>query len=77
MLLGHVCHTFLPIKYFHPDIAGLAVAEEKRPLVEDLILREFPPIAPALQALQFERSEPLSAIQEVDSKTGYIITSVL
>ncbi len=50
----------------HADIAGLVVAEQNRPLVEDLILREFPPIAPALHSMRFEENEPLSAIQEVD-----------
>ena len=53
------------LSFMPADIAGLVVAEENRPLVEDLLLREFPPIAPALQSLQFEGTEQLSAIQEV------------
>ena len=43
------------------------MAENKWPLLEDHLLRGFPPITPSLQALQFGAlgDEPLSAIQEV------------
>lgn len=51
------------------DVAGPAVGGEgKWPLLEDHILRGFPPIVPALQAIQFGGSEThdaLSKIQEV------------
>ena len=40
------------------------------PLLEDLLLREFPPIVPALQAMQYGVEETLSKIQEVHSVVG-------
>lgn len=49
------------------DVAGAGVSEGKRVLLEDHLLRGFPPIAPGLQLLQFQASgqDTLSTIQEV------------
>lgn len=38
---------------------------KKQPLVEDVILREFAPIAPVQNLLQFGEGNVLSSIQEV------------
>lgn len=47
---------------FFIDVAG---SIQNVPLLEDLLLREFPPIVPALQALQFGSDVALSSIQQV------------
>ena len=44
------------------DVAG---SIQNVPLLEDLLLREFPPIVPALQAVQFGSDVALSALQQV------------
>lgn len=46
------------------DVAG-SVVEQKLPLLEDLLLREFSPLIPELQLLQFGTAEVLSTLQEV------------
>lgn len=40
------------------------MGEANYPLLEDLLLREFPPILPALQAMQYGAEATLSAMQE-------------
>lgn len=46
-------------------ITGSVTGETNYPLLEDLLLREFLPILPALQAMQYGAEETLSTIQEV------------
>ena len=46
------------------------MVEGRRPLLEDQLLRGFPPIVPALQEIQFGGSKAhgfLSTVQEVTS----------
>lgn len=59
---------FLPrynIFFSVSDTTGTAMGEANYPLLEDLLLREFPPILPALQAMQYGAEATLSAMQEV------------
>lgn len=60
-----ITYVALLVVYVCSDVAGFTMSECKWPLLEDLILREFPPIAPALHSVCFGGDETLSVIQEV------------